>query len=295
MNDILRWKVAIDGLTDKGWLVCHSDKGVGLGYCLGYGCTVEKVGKEFPSLVGQRQGLAPGAGHASGLGQAPVPGLGAASLSGTGMMVQKESLWARYLEHSTKEVVRINATARESLASLLMFDEQRRHLVALLGFLLTKGGGGPGQGVGLTGCDSLNPFALPGTPSFYTEGGDVVVGDNKNDVTGKTAKIGLLARVKGVWCVVVCCVGLLPNFSASSRISTFHFISPHFISKYSINSITPHLTQFTSLHPPINHPHPHPYLHPLPTHLCFPFHRFIFFFFQQSIDKTKPSTASLPR
>ena len=81
--------------------MCRSEWGVGLGYSFGYGCTVESVVREFPCLQVQGPGLASAPGLAPGQGQAP--GLG---------LVQRDVLWGRYLEHCTKEVVRINATAR---------------------------------------------------------------------------------------------------------------------------------------------------------------------------------------
>jgi len=100
----------MDGLTDKGWLRCDNDRGMGLGYSLGYGCTIDMIGREFPSL-GTGLGLAQGPGL--GVGVASGPGLGVGSpVGGTVIDIRREVLWARYLEHGTKEIVRINATAR---------------------------------------------------------------------------------------------------------------------------------------------------------------------------------------
>ena len=105
---------------------------------------------------------------------------------------------------------------RESLASLMMFDEQRKHLIALLSYLMTRGGQGPGPGAGF---EPLNPFALPSSSFDSIEynsgcinnnnnsGGDNTSGGNNSSqkspvkvVEGKTARgpgLGLLARVKG--------------------------------------------------------------------------------------------------
>ena len=102
-----------------------------------------------------------------------------------------------------------------------MFDEQRRHLIALLSYLLRKGGqglgSGPGSGLGSksgSGFEPLNPFALPsssssasvvvgegeGNKEISTTAARVDSGGNKSPVKGAESKTtrGLLARVKGV-------------------------------------------------------------------------------------------------
>ena len=94
-----------------------------------------------------------------------------------------------------------------------MFDEQRRHLTALLSYLLRKGGQGVGPG---SSFEPLNPFALPSssTSSSSVVGGEsegnketsttttarADTGGNKSPVKAAESKTtrGLLARVKGM-------------------------------------------------------------------------------------------------